>query len=101
MSNEGDWVFDPFLGTGTSIIAAIRHNRHGAGAEVVQDYIDIACDRIRQQINGTLKTRPMNRPVYDPEENGNSLTIPPWNNQKTTQQISLFEEDKKRYEKVH
>lgn len=25
MTNQNDWVFDPFLGTGTSIIAAIRH----------------------------------------------------------------------------
>ncbi len=31
MTDEGDWVLDPFLGTGTSIIAAIRHNRRGAG----------------------------------------------------------------------
>jgi adenine-specific DNA-methyltransferase len=100
MSNEDDWVLDPFLGTGTSIVAAIRHNRRGAGAELFQNYIDMACDRIRQQINGTLKTRPMSRPVYDPEENGNNLIIPPWDNKQTTQQISLFEEDREQYEKV-
>jgi len=34
MTNEGDWVLDPFLGTGTSIIAAIGHNRRGAGAMI-------------------------------------------------------------------
>src|SRR3990172_1846763 len=28
MTNEGDWVFDPFLGTGTTIVAAVRHNLH-------------------------------------------------------------------------
>ena len=32
MTYEGDRVFDPFLGTGTSIIAAIRHDRRGIGA---------------------------------------------------------------------
>jgi adenine-specific DNA-methyltransferase len=49
MSNEGDWVFDPFLGTGTSIIAAIKHNRRGMGAEVIEKYINIAKDRITKQ----------------------------------------------------
>ena len=37
MTNEGHWVLDPFLGTGTTIIAAIRHKRRGAGAEMVDE----------------------------------------------------------------
>lgn len=78
MSNEGDWVFDPFLGTGTSIIAAIRHNRRGIGSEVVPRYVKLAKQRIEQELSGTLKTRPMYRPVYDPVEAGNSLTVAPW-----------------------
>jgi adenine-specific DNA-methyltransferase len=78
MTNEDDWVFDPFLGTGTSIIAAIRHKRRGAGAEVVSQYINISRQRIEEEVAGTLKTRPMNRPVYDPLKAGNSLTIAPW-----------------------
>lgn len=92
LSNENDWVFDPFLGTGTSIVAAIRHNRKGAGAEVVQKYINIAHDRIKQEVAGTLKTRPMNKPVYDPEEAGNSLRIAPWeNHQEKSEQLRLLE----------
>lgn len=79
MTNEGDWVFDPFLGTGTSIIAAIRHNRRGAGAEIEKKYIDISRDRIEKAINGTLRTRPMNKPKYDPKLYNNKLTISPWN----------------------
>jgi len=78
MTNEGDWVFDPFLGTGTSIIAAIRHNRRGAGAETEKKYVDISRDRIQKAINGTLRTRPMNKPKYDPESNNNKFTISPW-----------------------
>ena len=42
MSNKTDWVLDPFIGSGTSIIAAIRHGRRGAGAEIEAKYIDIA-----------------------------------------------------------
>lgn len=78
MTNEGDWVFDPFLGTGTSIVAAVRHGRRGAGAEIVPKYVELARERIRQALEGTLRTRPMNRPVYDPVTAGNSLTIAPW-----------------------
>jgi len=101
MSNEDDWVLDPFLGTGTTIVAAIRHDRRGAGAEILPDYIDIAHDRIHQQLNGTIKTRPMNRPVYDPQEAGNKLTIPPWQHEPAGQQVSLFEKSEERYEKVN
>ncbi|HED01093.1 MAG TPA: site-specific DNA-methyltransferase [Proteobacteria bacterium] len=91
LSNEDDWVLDPFLGTGTSVIAAIRHNRRGAGAETVQKYVSLTHDRIKQEIAGTLKTRPMNKPVYDPEKAGNSLRIAPWKNQEKSNQPRLLE----------
>jgi len=95
LSNEGDWVFDPFLGTGTAIVAAIRHNRKGVGADIVQKYIDIAQDRIKQEIAGTLKTRPMNKPVYDPEEAGNSLRIAPWDNSQNAKQLRILDKQKR------
>ncbi len=91
LSNEDDWVLDPFLGAGTSIVAAIRHNRKGAGAETVTKYVDISLGRIQQEIAGVLKTRPMNRPVYDPEEAGNSLRLPPWDKQQSDTQMKLLE----------
>ncbi len=71
MTNEGDWVVDPFVGTGTTIIAAVRHGRRAAGAEIFSKYVDIARDRIRQELAGTLRTRPMGKPVYDPRKAGN------------------------------
>lgn len=97
MTNRGDWVFDPFLGVGTTIIAAIRHGRKGAGAEIVPDYVKIAHDRIDQEVQGTLRTRPMNRPVYDPVQAGNSMTTAPWKIQKTSSQMKLLEENKRKY----
>ncbi len=68
LTRESDWVFDPFLGTGTAIVAAIRHNRRGAGADVVSEYTRIARERIESAAAGTLRTRPMNRPVYNPNK---------------------------------
>jgi len=97
MTKEGDWVFDPFLGTGTSIIAAIRHKRRGAGAENVIEYVELARKRILQELAGTLKTRPMGKPIYDPEEAGNSLTIPPWESQKKDRQLKLLEKKRAGY----
>ena len=94
MTIENDWVLDPFLGTGTSIIAAIRHGRRGAGAETQLKYVTLARQRIEQEMDGTLQTRPMTRPVYDPMEAGNSLTIAPWN-QSSSKQIAIFEKAKK------
>lgn len=93
LTNEGDWVLDPFLGTGTSVIAAIRHGRRGAGAEIVPKYVDLARQRIQQEMEGTLRTRPMDRPVYDPIAAGQSLTTAPW--KKKTEQTTLFEKSPK------
>jgi adenine-specific DNA-methyltransferase len=98
MTNEGDWVLDPFLGTGTSIIAAIRHNRRGAGAEVIPKYIELAKERIQRELAGTLKTRPMGKPIYDPIEAGNRLTMAPWADSKNSEQFLLIKERKVRYQ---
>jgi len=90
LTNEDDWVFDPFLGTGTSIIAAIRHRRRGAGAEILPKYVEIAKGRIEKEVNGTLRTRPMNRPVYDPKGSRNKLAAAPWRDKPQATQLTLL-----------
>lgn len=89
LTDEREWVLDPFLGTGSTVIAAIRHGRRGAGAEIVPKYVQIARRRIVQEMEGTLRTRPMDRPVYDPVEARNSLAVAPWKG--NTQEHTLFE----------
>lgn len=71
MTDNGSLVIDPFMGTGTTVIAAIRHKRRAAGAEIVADYYRIALERLELEAHGKLPTRPMNRPVYEP---GNETT---------------------------
>lgn len=75
LTNEGDWVFDPYLGTGTTIVAALKHQRKGAGSEIVQKYVDISIDRIQKELAGVLKTRPMNKPIYIPPSENNKETL--------------------------
>ena len=45
-SNEGDTVFDPFLGSGTTAKMAILTNRHYIGFEISERYCNIARRRI-------------------------------------------------------
>jgi adenine-specific DNA-methyltransferase len=66
LTNPGDAVLDPYMGVGTVVVAAVQHDRIGYGCDVVQEYVDVAWDRIADLRNGTLKTRPMNKPVYNP-----------------------------------
>jgi adenine-specific DNA-methyltransferase len=91
MTDDGDWVLDPFLGTGTSIIAAVKHGRRGAGAEIIPKYVELATNRISQAMTGKLKTRPMNKPVYDPSQTGNKLTLSPWQEHSKIEQPALLE----------
>jgi adenine-specific DNA-methyltransferase len=65
-TDEGDSVLDPYMGVGSSVIAAVKHNRIGYGCDVVKEYVDKAWERLHELRAGTLRTRPMHRPVYDP-----------------------------------
>lgn len=39
-------VIDPFMGSGTTLVACQRMGRHGTGIEIDPDYFDIACKRV-------------------------------------------------------
>lgn len=75
MTNEGDWVLDPFMGVGSTAIAALIHKRRAIGAEIMSEYVAIAQQRIAQAEDGKLRIRPINRPVYDPDSP--QTNIPP------------------------
>jgi DNA modification methylase len=55
-SNEGDTVFDPFLGSGTTGKMALAHGRKFIGIERDADYFDIACRRIQAPSNDNTPT---------------------------------------------
>ena len=66
LTHRGDAVLDPYMGVGSSVVAAVKNDRIGFGCDVVQEFVDIAWDRVADLRNGTLKMRPMNKPIYDP-----------------------------------
>jgi len=45
-SDEGDLVFDPFLGSGTVAVVAKMLNRHYLGFEIVPEYYELAKQRL-------------------------------------------------------
>lgn len=68
LTDPGDAVLDPYMGVGSTVIAAAKHGRIGYGCDVVKEYVKVARDRVKDLRSGKLKLRPMNRPVYDPSK---------------------------------
>ena len=66
LTSEGDWVFDPYAGVGTSLVAGLMHNRRVMGSEQEGKYVDIARERLLAYFNGVLPYRPLAKPVYRP-----------------------------------
>ncbi|HID84431.1 MAG TPA: site-specific DNA-methyltransferase [Anaerolineales bacterium] len=75
LTDPGDWVLDPFIGSGTTAIAALLHGRRVVGADIVPEYLAIARERLRLGEQGLLRVRPLERPVYDP--NNPRRYVPP------------------------
>ena len=93
MTNENDWVFDPFMGVGSTAIASLIHHRKAIGSEIMPEYISIAKERIEKAEKGELQIRPMDRPVYDPNEPTKNLPPKTVNLKSTkTMQPQLLEE---------
>lgn len=66
MSNPDDWVFDPYAGVASTLVAALKRGRRAMGSDKESGYIDIARQRISDYFAGTLKMRPLGKPVYQP-----------------------------------
>ena len=48
-SDPGDTVSDPFMGSGSSLIAAHQENRTAYGCEISAGYCDVICRRFEEQ----------------------------------------------------
>jgi DNA modification methylase len=46
-SDNGDAWLDPFLGSGTTIVAAHRNGRRGLGIEALPKYVSVVNERIQ------------------------------------------------------
>ena len=48
-SNPDDLVFDPFMGVGSTGVAAQRLGRNFIGCEIEKVYFDAACKRLEEE----------------------------------------------------
>lgn len=51
-TKKGDWILDPFMGSGTSLIEAQRMKRNAIGIDLQQKIIDVAKNRIAEESDG-------------------------------------------------
>ena len=68
LTNRGDAVFDPYMGVGSSLVATAKHDREPYGCDIVEEYVDVAKQRLVDLELGTLPLRPMGKPIYDPSK---------------------------------
>lgn len=76
LTDEHDWVLDPYCGVGTSLIAGLKHGRRVIGCEKEETYIEIARERIQAFYEGRLKIRPLGKPVHQPSGREKVSQIP-------------------------
>jgi len=53
-THKGELVLDPFVGSGTTLVAAQDLERNAIGVDLKQEYIDLANSRIQSLPNGAL-----------------------------------------------
>lgn len=48
-TKEGDWVLDPFVGSGTTSLVSCELNRNSIGIDILSSYIEISQERLRKE----------------------------------------------------
>jgi len=66
LSNEKDWVVDPFSGAGSALIAALKNGRRALGIDREKNYIRETKKRIKLLKAGKLPYRQIGKPVHSP-----------------------------------
>lgn len=84
LTNEEDWVLDPFSGVGSALLAALKNNRRAFGCEKEAEYVQIAHQRINDFYSGALPYRQLGKPVHQPTGREKVAQIPmEWKNAET------------------
>ena len=76
LTNEKDWVLDPFGGVGSTLIASIKHKRNAVSVDKEAEYSRIARDRIKKLSSDALRLRPMGKPIHVPSGKEKVSQIP-------------------------
>lgn len=66
LTDEGDWVLDPFSGVGSALLAALKNGRKAFGCEQEEQYVQVALQRVADLASGKLRYRQLGKPVHQP-----------------------------------
>lgn len=75
LSKENDIVLDPFMGSGTTAVAALIEGRRFFGAEIKEEYFNIAVERLISVENGNVRMRE-DKPAAKPDLNSSVAKLP-------------------------
>jgi len=76
LTNENDWVLDPFSGAGSTVLGALMNQRNSVGIDRDLKYVKIAKERIKTYREGELKTRPMTKKIHEPKASDKVAKLP-------------------------
>jgi len=76
LTNENDFVLDPYCGVGSALIAGIKNKRKVIGCDKEYRYIEIAKKRILSFYEGTLPYRKLGTQIYKPTGREKVTQIP-------------------------
>jgi DNA modification methylase len=74
-THKGELVLDPFVGSGTTLVAAQDLERNAVGFDLKKEYVDLSCSRLNQT---TLKSETKQIAIKD-----NALHIPKYFDEET------------------
>lgn len=87
LTNKDSWILDPYVGVGSTALAAIKNDRNSVGIEKEKKYLETANKRIKALKEGSLKLRPINKPIHKPKPTNKISQVPKeWN-------YNLFDEN--------
>ena len=75
LTNRNGLVLDPFMGSGTTGVAALIEGRRFVGSEIQKGYFDISVGRIKDASDGNAKIRE-DKPVTEPNPNAAVSKLP-------------------------
>ncbi len=77
LAKDGGLVVDPFMGSGTSAVAAILEGRRFSGCDIAAAYLKIARARLAKIRKGRKIHRPLNKPIFTPRGTEAVASRPP------------------------
>lgn len=76
LTSPGDTVLDPFVGVGTTAVAALKHNRNVVGIDRDSTFLKLARERTRKLQKGTLKMREIGTMIAQPRQTDRVARVP-------------------------